>query len=74
MNKKEELRPCTFKKKVRIDGEVWPNNIKEIQIAGLFHCWSQESDSDSGVSTVAVVECVDGSIELALAENVRFLD
>jgi hypothetical protein len=74
MSKKEELRPCTFSKKVRVDG-VWPDNIKEIKIKGLFHRWSQESDSSNGdISTVAVVECMDGSVELVYAESVRFTD
>jgi hypothetical protein len=75
MSKKEELRPCTFKKKVRIDGGVWPDNIKEIQIKGLFHRWSQESESSNGdISTVAVIECMDGSVELVYAESVKFID
>jgi hypothetical protein len=65
------LRPCTFSKKVRVDG-VWPDNIKEIKIKGLFHRWSQESDPDGGVSTVAVVECMDGSVEIVHAESIVF--
>jgi hypothetical protein len=73
MSKKEELRPCTFSKKVRVDG-VWPNNFKDVEANALFHRWSQESDPDGGVSTVAVVECVDGSVELVHAESIRFLD
>jgi hypothetical protein len=74
MSKKEELRKCVFEKRIRIQGRTGTSAFDTIDINGRFHRWSQESEPSGEVSTVAVVECMDGSVELVYAENVRFLD
>jgi hypothetical protein len=73
MSKKEELRKCVFKKRIHIQGRTGTSAFDTIDINGRFHQWSQESESGE-ICTVAVVECMDGSVELVCAENVRFLD
>jgi len=74
MSKKNELRPCVFRKRVRIQGRVGSDSFETIDVNGRFHRWSQESETYSDMCTVAIVECMDGSVELVCAENVRFID
>lgn len=70
------------KRKVLVTKKVWsqgyskPPIIEEVGI-GEFHCWGcncEESESNFGNYTIAIVEMLDGSILTPLPENIKFLN
>lgn len=70
------------KRKVLVTKKVWsqgyskPPIIEEVGI-GKFHCWGcncEESESNFGNYSIAIVEMPDGSILTTPPENIKFLD